>query len=227
MDRGDWWTPVLRVAKSQAGLKPLSAQIRLDQHLPKVRSQTAPFTRPDVPVHLEGHRLYQGGTCLDPGLGQFSAKQKFCKEAFMQGRQVLILQAKVSPTSPFPRDKDASLSGEGLRGLAYPGIVSPCVCLAGQEGPEVYSDATTVSELASLLVATRPGSLSGVEGLNWLPFFLLDWRLLSRMSEVVIYAGVRKIFFKKRHDFSPIPVYFLNASANSTLFGNLHVRRKT
>lgn len=37
----------------------------------------------------------------------------------------------------------------------------------------------------------------------------------------------KKIKKKKRHDFSPIPVYFLNASANSTLFGNLHVRRKT
>ena len=119
MDRGDWWTPVLRVAKSQAGLKPLSAQIRLDQHLPKVRSQPAPFTRPDVPVHLEGHRLYQGGTCLDPGLGQFSAKQKFCKEAFT------------------PRPAGSDTPGQSLPNLTFPsgqrcesvwgGLERPCL----------------------------------------------------------------------------------------------------
>ena len=81
MDRGDWQNPVLRVAKSQAGLKRLSAQIRLDQHLPKIRSQPAPFARLDVPVHLEGHRLYQGRTRLDPWAGAV-----LCKVEVLQGR---------------------------------------------------------------------------------------------------------------------------------------------
>ena len=76
MDRGDWQNPVLRVAKSQAGLKRLSAQIRLDQHLPKIRSQPAPFARPDVPVHLEG-----GRTRLDPWAGAV-----LCKVEVLQGR---------------------------------------------------------------------------------------------------------------------------------------------
>ena len=76
MDRGDWQNPVLRVAKSQAGLKRLSAQIRLDQHLPKIRSQPAPFARPDVPVHLEG-----GRTRLDPWAGAV-----LCIVEVLQGR---------------------------------------------------------------------------------------------------------------------------------------------
>ena len=72
------------------------------------------------------------------GLGQFSAKHKFCKEAFIQERQVLILQAKVSATSPFPWDKDATLAEESLGGLSYPGNCHLAFSSLVKTGPGIY-----------------------------------------------------------------------------------------
>lgn len=135
-----------------------------------------------------------------PGLGQFSAKQKFCKEAFMPRPAGSDTPGQSLPNLTLPLGQRCeSVWG----GLERPCLPRNCVTLRLPRWARGAGDILRCSHselLASLLAATPPGSLSGVDGLNWLPFSLLDWRLLSRMSEVVTYAGVRKRLKKKKKD---------------------------
>ena len=137
-----------------------------------------------------------------------------------QERQVLILQAKVSETSPFPRDKDATLSEESLRGLGYPGN---CVTLRfprwSRRG-RVYTKCSH-SDCAWIAVGGHPTRQSFRGRRSKLAAVLPGLEVVLRMSEVVIYAGVRKGFFflKKRTRL------FTYSSLLSERFGQFHALR--
>lgn len=152
------------------------------------------------------------------GWGKSLQSRSSARKPSYQERQVLILQAKVSPTSPFPRDKDATLSRESLRGLGYPGN---CVTLRFPRWSRRagYILRCSHSDCAWIAVGGHPTRQSFRGRRSKLAAVLPGLDVVLRMSEVVIYAGVRKGFQKKKTRL------FTYSSLLSERFGQFHALR--